>query len=47
MLETGLKSIMKDVDKKYFRNLKHKMYLHISRAIANVKQACFTFVDAE
>jgi hypothetical protein len=29
MLESGLKSIMKDFDEKYFKNLKYEMYLHI------------------
>jgi hypothetical protein len=44
-VETGLKSNMKDVDEKYFRNLKHDMlyYFHISRTIAKIKQAVFTF----
>jgi hypothetical protein len=37
MLETGLKSIMKDFDGKYFKNLKYEMYLHVSKTIGTVK----------
>jgi hypothetical protein len=47
MLETRLKSMMKYIDGKYVRNLRHKMYIHVSRTIVNVKLLCSMFVDAE
>jgi hypothetical protein len=37
MLETGLKSIMNDFERKYFINLKDEMYLHVSRTIGTAK----------